>query len=88
MARGKPLRWIFAGTLLAAYPVVGYTQDNAPSRSASTQAASPVKTGKERLGGKASDEQRVDNCNVPPESRGAKIRPDECQHRASTPLTD
>jgi hypothetical protein len=88
MPRSKSYIRFFAGALLAAYPVVGYTQDNAPSQSASTQAASPVKTGKERLGGKASDEQRVDNCNVPPESRGAKVRPDECQHRAKTPLTD
>jgi hypothetical protein len=25
----------------------------------------PIRTAKERLGGKASDEQRIDNCNVP-----------------------
>jgi hypothetical protein len=38
--------------------------------------AEPSRTGKERLGGKASDEQRVDNCKVPPEQRGPKPRPD------------
>ena len=38
----------------------------------------PTRTGKERLGGKSSDEQRVDNCNVPPELRGPKPRPDQC----------
>jgi hypothetical protein len=38
----------------------------------------PVRTGKERLGGKSSDEQRVDNCNVPLELRGPKPRPDHC----------
>jgi hypothetical protein len=38
--------------------------------------AEPARTGKERLGGKASDEQRVDNCKVPPEQRGPKPRPD------------
>jgi hypothetical protein len=44
-----------------------------------TQAqAGPSRTGKERLGGKGSDEQRVDNCKVPPDRRGAKPRPDEC----------
>jgi hypothetical protein len=37
-----------------------------------------VRTGKERLGGKASDEQRVDNCNVPLELRGPTPRPDDC----------
>lgn len=38
----------------------------------------PDKTGKERLGGKADDEQRVDNCKVPPDRRGPKPRPDGC----------
>jgi hypothetical protein len=38
----------------------------------------PTRTVKERLGGKASDEQRVDNCKVPLELRGPKPRPDEC----------
>ena len=33
--------------------------------------AGPTRTGKERLGGKASDEQRVDNCKVPLDRRGA-----------------
>ncbi|CAG4894271.1 hypothetical protein [Paraburkholderia saeva] len=37
------------------------------------------KTLKERLGDKASDEQRVDNCKVPLESRGSKARPDACR---------
>jgi hypothetical protein len=35
-----------------------------------------VKSAKERLSDKASDEQRVDNCRVPPERRGSKPRPD------------
>lgn len=36
------------------------------------------RTGKERLGEKWKDEQRIDNCKVPPEKRGAKPRPDSC----------
>ena len=36
----------------------------------------PVRTGKERLSDKASDEQRVDDCKVPPERRGSRPRPD------------
>jgi len=32
-------------------------------------------TAKERLGSKAADNQRVNNCKVPPERRGGKIRP-------------
>ena len=38
--------------------------------------AEPVKTSKERLSDKAADDQRVDNCRVPPERRGPTIRPD------------
>ncbi|HKA80545.1 MAG TPA: hypothetical protein VKD43_10945 [Xanthobacteraceae bacterium] len=43
----------------------------------------PTRTGKERLGGKASDEQRVDNCKVPAEQRGPKPRPDDCPDPAN-----
>jgi hypothetical protein len=42
------------------------------------QVAEPTRTGKERLGGKASDEQRVDNCKVPLDLRGPIPRPDNC----------
>ena len=38
--------------------------------------AQEVQTLKERLSDKASDAQRVDNCHVPPERRGALPRPD------------
>ena len=40
--------------------------------------AEPTRTGKERLGGKASDEQRVDNCKVPFDLRGPIPRSDNC----------
>ena len=46
--------------------------------------AESTRTGKERLGGKASDEQRVDNCKVPPDRRGVIPRPDTCREDAST----
>ncbi len=39
-------------------------------------------TGKERLGRKWSDEQRLDNCNVPIEKRGSQPRPSELYARA------
>jgi len=41
-------------------------------------ARAPARTAKERLGSKAADEQRVDNCKVAPELRGEKPRPDDC----------
>jgi hypothetical protein len=57
----------------------------APAGEAEDQVeVAPVRTGKERLGGKASDEQRVDNCKVPPVLRGSKPRPDQCAEEAST----
>jgi hypothetical protein len=45
----------------------------------------PTRTAKERLGGKASDEQRLDNCKVPRDLRGPKLRPDDCGDAASPP---
>ena len=38
-----------------------------------------VKTAKERLGKKAADDQRVNNCKVPIEKRGTKPRSDGCR---------
>ncbi|WP_156944587.1 hypothetical protein [Bradyrhizobium sp. Ec3.3] len=35
-------------------------------------------TGKERLGPKWTDEQRIDDCNVPPDKRGVSLRPITC----------
>ena len=35
-------------------------------------------TGKERLGEKWKDEQRVDNCKVPLDKQGPKRRPNSC----------
>jgi hypothetical protein len=37
-----------------------------------------ARTGKERLGKKWTDEQRIDNCNVPVDKRGTKPRPGAC----------
>jgi hypothetical protein len=62
-----------AGSSRVAHAQAGANGD-VPTRGPS----SPVRTGKERLGNKWSDEQRVDNCKVPPEKRGTKPRPDAC----------
>jgi hypothetical protein len=44
-----------------------------------TPAEAPARlTGKERLGRKWTDEQRIDNCNVPIDKRGTRPRPDGC----------
>jgi hypothetical protein len=43
-------------------------------------ASSGTQTGKERLGRKWMDEQRIDNCNVPIDKRGMRPRPSACRH--------
>lgn len=45
----------------------------------SSLAADPAaRTGKERLSDKASDDQRVNDCKVPPERRGGSTRSPDC----------
>ena len=46
--------------------------------SGQSKVSAPVRTGKERLTDKASDEQRVDDCKVPP-ARRTRQRPGDCQ---------
>ena len=82
------LKWngIVGATILGAYALIATplgAGEPAPTAAPATQlptgqAPAPVKTGKERLSSKASDEQRVDNCKVPPELRGTVVRSDTC----------
>ena len=51
---------------------------------ASADVLRPVLTGKERLGPKWTDEQRIDNCHVPIDKRGHKPRPSTCPNRPSS----
>jgi hypothetical protein len=67
--------------LLVALAALGATPPRADGEASHVQ---PTRTAKERLGGKASDEQRVDNCKVPLGLRGPKPRPQECGDGAST----
>jgi hypothetical protein len=50
----------------------------------SAEPARPVLTGKERLGRKWTDEQRIDNCRVPIDKRGSKPRPSACHDSPSS----
>ena len=77
----RPLVRVVAWVLLVASAVPGPT----PRAHGEASNVQPTRTGKERLGGKASDEQRVDNCKVPLGLRGPKPRPDQCGDGASTP---
>lgn len=73
-----------AGTTVALLFGSAIAQDSAPPMPNMPQGAAPMRTQtlKERLGDKASDEQRVDNCKVPVERRGIKVRPDRCERES------
>jgi len=78
---------VVATALVALSPAYGQTQSPIVQQRAVGQASqatppndSGALTGKERLGRKWSDEQRLDNCNVPLDKRGTQPRPSECVH--------
>jgi hypothetical protein len=60
----------------------GLAQDRTPAGGYSTAVPNTIDplTGKERLGRKWMDEQRIDNCKVPPDKRGGRPRSSECPH--------
>ncbi len=80
-------RGLLASLLTIGFAFSASAQDRQPGppgpRAASPAEVLPTLTGKERLGRKWTDEQRIDNCNVPIDKRGTKPRPSTCA-RAST----
>ena len=67
--------------LLVCLALPALAQDKPPAGNRSNAAPSSgpaVLTGKERLGRKWMDEQRIDNCKVPADKRGTKPRPSAC----------
>jgi len=70
--------------VLLGFPALPVAAQDGPGHTAPDAAPSKtspaVLTGKERLGRKWMDEQRIDNCNVPVEKRGTKPRPATCRH--------
>ena len=67
---------------------IAFAQDSQPDQTTPNNetampANGPSLTGKERMGRKWMDEQRIDNCNVPAEKRGSKPRPGNCLHSPS-----
>jgi hypothetical protein len=81
----EPIR----GGLLISLLFIGFAssaraEDAKTARSTAASALRPVLTGKEKLGPKWSDEQRIDNCHVPIDKRGTKARPSACQNAPSS----
>ena len=63
-----------------------FAQDRQPDQTTpetAVPANGPSLTGKERMGRKWMDEQRIDNCNVPADKRGRKPRSANCLHSPS-----
>ena len=70
--------------IVAVYLQATQTDKVFPQEIVPNQISAQPRTAKERLGRKATDEQRVDNCKVPLELRGPTPRPDNCTDKAST----
>ncbi len=72
------ISFVFAVGLASA----AFAQDRQPDQTAPNAATAngPSLTGKERMGRKWMDEQRIDNCNVPIDKRGSRPRSSTCSH--------
>lgn len=58
--------------------MIGQTNSGQAAATIAPSSEAERLTGKERLGEKWKDGQRVDNCRVPIHKRGTKVRPDSC----------
>ena len=79
------MRFLCKGSLATVFAVAlawsATAQNGSPGQPTPHAATAPgALTGKERLGRKWMDEQRIDNCNVPIDMRGTRPRPSVCPH--------
>jgi hypothetical protein len=60
----------------------GFAQDRSPAVADAKTPPNMIDslTGKERLGRKWMDEQRIDNCKIPLDKQGTKPRSSACPH--------
>ena len=80
---GTQYRLLLALVLAAGVALRASAQDSTiaqPDDAALPSNVPDALTGKERLGRKWMDEQRIDNCNVPIERRGTRPRSSTCPH--------
>ncbi len=82
----KLRRGMVSSLLLIVFLSCAHAEEGQRDRGATAQAQTrrPVLTGKERLGPKWTDEQRIDNCNVPIDKRGNRSRPSACTNSPSS----
>ncbi len=79
------MRFLCKGSLAALFAITlawpAIAQNAPPEQTTPISATAPrTLTGKERLGRKWMDEQRIDNCNVPVDMRGTRPRSSVCPH--------
>ena len=84
MDRGLTAKLPFGLALVLAFAILGAVHGFAQGQSPVDPKTAPDTidslTGKERLGRKWMDEQRIDNCKVPTDKHGAKPRSSACPH--------
>jgi hypothetical protein len=78
------VKLLFSPALVLAFAILGaihgFAQDRAPVDPRTVPDTTDSLTGKERLGRKWMDEQRIDNCKVPTDKQGGKPRSGKCPH--------
>lgn len=75
------ISFVFAvGLASTAFAQDRQPDQTAPNDTTTVPANGPSLTGKERMGRKWMDEQRIDNCNVPIDKRGKRPRSSACSH--------
>ena len=77
---GSSRRKLLIPLLLVSFASSVQAEDGKPGRGAAQTGSPKSLTGKERLGPKWTDEQRIDNCNVPIDKRGSRPRSSACPH--------
>jgi hypothetical protein len=76
---GSLRRELLALLTFAAFTACAFAEERKPDAEVAAPAAQQrTLTGKERLGRKWTDEQRIDNCKVPLDKRGTTPRPSAC----------
>ena len=77
----RMISFLFAACLASdAFAQDRQPDQTAPNAKTTVPASGSSLTGKERMGRKWMDEQRIDNCNVPPDKRGTRPRSSSCAH--------
>ena len=76
----SPHRGLMVLSLVIGIACSAQAEDKKPGQINSKASSPKVLTGKERLGPKWTDEQRIDNCNVPVDKRGTRPRPSTCSN--------